>query len=327
MKRLLAPIYNKFKSYYQRCFPRLEMLHLESTNFCNLDCRCCHRKQDIVRKKQHLDPILAKKIIDEASQMGVRSIHFHMWGEPLMNKDLEQMISYAVSKGIPYVMFTSNGALLTPERSRSLINAGLHQLTISVIGNSAANYEHLMQGSNYSQVSQNMEDFLSIRNSLKKTKPLLKIQTILMDSTANELKAFVNYWEKRADTVQVNYVSQPTTLSEIFSREFTEFKRSINRNRTIVCQTPFNTMTILSDGSVVSSCCADMNGKCVLGNLAKDSIKKIWHSEQYKNIRKKIRDRRYNQLPVCNECESVFKDILEFQESKMKAFRKNVLDV
>lgn len=327
MKRLISYFYNKFKSYYHRYFPRLEILHLESTNFCNLQCRCCQRKQEMVRKQQHLEPALANKIIDEASQMGIKYIYLHMWGEPLMNKNLENIISYAVSKGIPYVMFTSNGTLLTPERSRSLIDAGLHQLTISFIGNSAGNLEYLMKGADYNQVIQNIESFLSIRKSLKIKTPLLNFQTILMDSTAGELKAFYRQWENRVDNIQLNYIGQPSCLSGNFSQELTEFKKSINRKKRIICQAPFNTMTVLADGSVVSSCCEDLNGKFVLGNLAKDSIKKIWRSDQYNSIRRKIRSLCYNEVPICRNCESIFEDIIKFQNAKIKVFKKTELNI
>ena len=325
MKRLISFGYNRIKKYNRLLFHRLEILHLESTNFCNLECRCCHRKDVMVRKKQHMNSAHAKKIIDEASQIGIKCIYLHMWGEPLMNKNLEEIISYAVLKGIPSVKFTSNGVLLSQERARSLIHSGLHELTISFIGNSPENYEYLMQGAKYNQVVQNIENFLSIRNSLKKRTPLLRLQTVLMDSTAGELKAFYGYWKNRVDSIQLNYITQPSYLPVNFSEELTELRNNINQENRLICEIPFNTMTILADGSIVSSCCEDLNGDFIWGNAGTDSLKRIWNSNEYNCMRKNIRNRNYDEVPICRSCVNIFKDIVQFKGMKIEEYKKNEL--
>ena len=50
---------------------------------------------------------------------------------------------------------------------------------------------------------------------------------------------------------------------------------------------PLNSATILSNGDVVA-CCMDWRREEVLGNIYKDPIYKIWHSDKYNEFRAKV---------------------------------------
>lgn len=327
MKRLVSSLSHQLNKYKNFILPKLEIIHLESTNFCNLECRCCQRKELMTRKKQHLEYTLARRIIDQATRIGVKTIYLHMWGEPLMNPGLEDIVAYAVLKGIPFVKVTSNGALLTPERSMSIINSGLSELTISFIGNAPGNYERLMKGAHFDQVTGNINNFLSLRRSLKRETPLLRIQTVLMDSTVGELKEFYEYWKGRVNSFQLNYIEQPYPVPADFSEGLTQLKRRVDEKNRLTCATPFNVMTILVDGSIISSCCVDINGEFILGNAGKDDLDAVWHCAEYNRIRKNILKKQYHKVPVCRDCESSFKEIVRFREQKVSEHRRQQLNI
>jgi radical SAM protein with 4Fe4S-binding SPASM domain len=63
-------------------------------------------------------------------------------GEPLLRRDLEQMISYACSLGLAVNLIT-NGILADDRRARSLFKAGLRTAQVSVEGLDAATHDHL----------------------------------------------------------------------------------------------------------------------------------------------------------------------------------------
>jgi len=63
-------------------------------------------------------------------------------GEPLLRRDLESLISYAVRLGLR-VNLVSNGTRSTPDRARRLHDAGLRTAQISVEGPSAAVHDEL----------------------------------------------------------------------------------------------------------------------------------------------------------------------------------------
>jgi len=83
---------------------------VESTNMCNLDCIVCHR---FLQNRKYGQMELEKfKII--LKQIPTLSVGLQGFGEPLITKDLIDMIEYCDSKGI-LSNFTTNGTLFDDE--------------------------------------------------------------------------------------------------------------------------------------------------------------------------------------------------------------------
>lgn len=89
-------------------------LQIEPTNFCNINCICCPTDR-MVRKKGHMDFELFRKIIDEASKIGVRRVHLLLHGEPMIHPRIVDMIRYIKSKSIA-INLTTNGMLFSKEK-------------------------------------------------------------------------------------------------------------------------------------------------------------------------------------------------------------------
>ena len=97
---------------------------LELTNACNHRCLfCSHRKMKRSIKMMELP--FAKRMVDEAYDMGVRELALFMMGESFLYQDIDEIILYAKQKGYEYVYITSNGALAEPERMKKAIDAGV----------------------------------------------------------------------------------------------------------------------------------------------------------------------------------------------------------
>jgi MoaA/NifB/PqqE/SkfB family radical SAM enzyme len=60
-------------------------------------------------------------------------------GEPLLNRDLAAMIAHLKSRGV-YVVFNTNGALLTRRRQLELIESGLDELRVSLDASTPETY-------------------------------------------------------------------------------------------------------------------------------------------------------------------------------------------
>lgn len=80
IKRTLSGEAQKFSHYLD--VP--QTLSIEPTNYCNLACISCS-SQIISRDKGYMDFDLFKKIIDDASNIGVSSVHLWLHGEPLLH--------------------------------------------------------------------------------------------------------------------------------------------------------------------------------------------------------------------------------------------------
>lgn len=84
-----------------------------------------------------------------------------------------------------------------------------------------------------------------------------------------------------------------------FTRDYLNIKLRSKRSKR--CSTPILTFNILYDGKVIL-CCDDYNKKMILGNINNSSIKEIWNSKQYENIRKMLYNGEYKKIPVCCNC-------------------------
>ena len=107
-------------------------LDIESTSICNLDCPMCPYPEMRI-KKGNMSLDLFKNIIDQCDGK-VFDVLLHMYGEPLVNKEIFKMISYAKEKGVRITSMSTNLTLLTREKAKQLIEAGLDKITLSFDG-------------------------------------------------------------------------------------------------------------------------------------------------------------------------------------------------
>lgn len=91
-----------------------------------------------------LDFELFKKIIGDLRLFpdSIKVLRMYKDGEPLLNKNLAKMISYAKESGrVPYIDTTTNASLLTPERVGPLVEAGLDKINIPIYGMNSDTYK------------------------------------------------------------------------------------------------------------------------------------------------------------------------------------------
>jgi MoaA/NifB/PqqE/SkfB family radical SAM enzyme len=116
------------KYAYLRARRRPVLVHFEVTLRCNARCSFCdYWKTDPSAKAQEL-----KSFADAARFFNPMLVTF-TGGEPTLRRDLEELVA-AVSAAIrvKYVTVITHGAMLTPERAKSLWDAGIHQFNISL---------------------------------------------------------------------------------------------------------------------------------------------------------------------------------------------------
>ncbi|MEB3334415.1 MAG: radical SAM protein [Cyanobacteriota bacterium] len=116
----------------------LGVLRLSLTARCNLACPYClpdgQEPPGLLSQAQRL------AVVEAAVALGAHQLRL-TGGEPLLHPGLEALIAAAAplrAAGLREISLTSNGALLTAERARSLRTAGLDRLTLSLDGASGA---------------------------------------------------------------------------------------------------------------------------------------------------------------------------------------------
>ncbi|MDR5659661.1 putative heme d1 biosynthesis radical SAM protein NirJ2 [Serpentinicella sp. ANB-PHB4] len=111
-----------------------------TTNDCNMFCDHCYRDAGIKADKE-LDTKEGRKLIDEIVKAGFKIMIFS-GGEPLMRKDIFELVGYANTKGLKPV-FGTNGTLISKEVAKELKKAGTMGMGISLDSSNPALHDQL----------------------------------------------------------------------------------------------------------------------------------------------------------------------------------------
>lgn len=253
--------------YDAGAFPLHVDIELNST--CNLRCKMCYRQRGVGVDEGVMALTFAKRIIDECATIGVKAIKFQYRGEPLLYAKLPQLIKYANDKGILETMINTNGMLLTPNKSKGLICAGLTRLAVSIDGITDETYAKIRTGGVLSLVEKNVFYFHMARNSAKKRLPLLRVQMVEQDANRHEVGDFVKMWKQSANRVAV--------IKE--RRENLDYSF-----REIPCPQIYQRLVVLWNGDILA-CCGDHAKNFVLGNIVDNTLTGIWQGAKLTELR------------------------------------------
>lgn len=110
--------------------PKLRLIAWEVTRACNLVCKHCRAEAITEAPPGELSTEEAKALIDTFPETGSPIIIF-TGGEPLMRKDVFELVRYARDKGLRCVM-APNGTLITPEIAQEMKESGIARCSISI---------------------------------------------------------------------------------------------------------------------------------------------------------------------------------------------------
>lgn len=276
-------------------------LDIEVTSKCNLLCTFCARTQrvqkNIWRTAGDMDMKLFKKIAKNAANAGVFAFNFNILGEPLLHKEIEEMIAYSKECGIVDVFFHTNGTNLTEKMARKLIDSGLDKLIISFDSPYKEKYEKVRVNANYDKVLKNVIRFNQIRNELGAINPVTRINFIKFPDTSNEevedmIKLFVNH----VDSIGLlTYIETDNDFRKTLEATG-DYKSKF------VCSQLLTRLSVYDDGTVVP-CCSDYDTEMVLGNLNEMTIEEIWKSDKLNEIRRQHFRGEFYKIPACAKCD------------------------
>ena len=272
--------------------PRLpEIVQIESTNICNARCVFCPRDQ-MHRRQGVMDEALFRKVVDDCAALGIRHVRLHNYGEPFVDRHLTDKIAYAKQKGIAEVGVISNGSLIDEQAARGVIEAGLDAINISVDASGREVFERTRIGLEYDKVIANIERLVRIRAELGRTHPKLILSFVRQDNSDEE-RAFIDHWRMIADKIHIT--------------DLHNWAGTLNRDSDVryPCYRQWLTFTVLWDGRV-SLCCADFDGRVILGDMRTSNIRDIWESETYRQVRREHLESGGPE--ICRACDLPRKD-------------------
>ena len=101
------------------------------TSKCNLKCRHCYaaEKYDSPCRPNDLTTDQSKQMLEHVKLLGFKNVLL-LGGEPLVRKDILEVISYARKIGLD-IMINTNGTFLSPNMCYELLKRGVKEISVS----------------------------------------------------------------------------------------------------------------------------------------------------------------------------------------------------
>src|SRR5215467_2960660 len=237
----------------------------EPTTSCNLRCpECPSGLRAFTRPTGMLQQDFFKETIDQLSK-DLLYLVFYFQGEPYLNPNFLDMVSYASSKGI-YTATSTNAHYLNDEHARRTVESGLDRLIISIDGSTQEVYEQYRVGGKLDKVLEGTRNIVKWKKKLKSRTPFIFFQFLVVKPNEHQLDDIkrlakeTGVDEVRFKTAQVyDYKNDPNHLipeNKKFSRYLKkdngeyEIKNSLQNH----CWRLWHAPVITWDGLIVPCC-------------------------------------------------------------------------
>lgn len=270
---------------------------VELTNACNHRCVFCTNRK-MTRKIRQIDEDLLYRVLSEAHSLGTTDVGFYATGEPFASRNLEKYVAEAKGIGFKYVYITTNGGMATPERLKSVIDAGLDSIKFSINAGTAETYKRIHGKDDFDRVMNNLQFASKYRDEL--TRPLkIYVSHIATRQTQAELDILSEKIRHYVDDIIANNVSnQGGWMFEVNGL------LTINSPQELIFKPPcsmiFNRFHITCEG-YLTACCVDYQNYLVTADLNKVSLKEAWYSNVFIDLRQRHLENRLEET-LCYNC-------------------------
>ena len=304
-RRLLSPdaVQNPLEELAKYFFfgllrPRFPLnIQIETSSRCNARCGFC--PYPVVSKTQPqglMADELWPRLLDEILAHRVWWVHFYYLNEPLLDPRLPQIIRTVTSRRrgrLPKTKINTNGTLLSEERARALLEAGIDQITVSIPSLDPALYSRHMGGLKLEKVIANVEKLNDLRRAMR-ARLDLRVTATVTDHTADSIYRQLAFWRRRGirfEQVRMANQADPAIEANGLSARYVPSR---------FCAVPFWRMYITWSGDTVL-CCCDTSHTVTPGNVAHSSIAAVWNSPAYKELHR-ARWTGIDLPQICRDC-------------------------
>ncbi len=267
-----------------------DVIDLELTSRCNLDCVMCVR----VAQKNRLGDMstaLLDRVLSESLAVAGRTFRLHGIGEPLLAptfRDAVKRISRD-SRG-HHIALITNGHRLDRETSRFLLGQGIQQITVSLGAATAATYQQVRNSPAFERVVKNVIGLIDARDRMG-APTHIEVQLVRVPPADREVEAFVAFWSRFDVGIQVwhNFNDGRAALGEAPSLDFPP------------CPHLWSYTGICWDGRV-TICCVDAFRMHIVGNANLQSLAEIYNGPLQESLRKLHVEHRTDLMPLCIHC-------------------------
>ena len=268
-------------------------LQIEPSSICNYRCVFCFMTDTSFNKKSsghmgHMSLEMFKHIIDQA-EGNIEFLSLASRGEPMINPQIDKMLEYTVDKFLN-LKINTNASLLTEKKIHSILAGGVKTLVISADAADENLYKKLRVNGNLNKVLKNLELFNDIKEkNYSNSKIITRVSGVKFNKDQN-FEDMKKFWGGLVD--QVAFVEYNP-----WENNYEKAKNEIKKP----CSDLWRRMFVWWDGKT-NPCDVDYKSQLSVGNFLNFSLKNLWNSEKYKELRKiHLNQERFNLNP-CSSC-------------------------
>lgn len=323
---------------------------------CNAKCKMCGIENYMEgapnQRKRLMTTMEIKSLITQLNDLGCESLTFS-GGEPLLRKDLTELVDFSAKTLGIKTSINTNGVLLTPKKIDQLIAAGIDHFTFSVLSPvKEVNNSIMVLNKGLDRLSNSIDYLHSLRVMNKKSADVY-INTVILRDNVETLDMYNEFFKKHpVKHINFSPASVKTEWDEWTATEdnlrpsleqINQFKEvtlpQLNKNEIgLAYNNPFEEEDYLVEANLhgiftrdVMACYVPMfhtviqsNGDVIpccyapddffMGNVLNETLKDIWQGAKYQKFRAKS---QYSEWSMCNSCNQ-YKKINKLINQKVK---------
>jgi len=292
-----------FYRYKYNKYPELKIvdsyppcLQIEPSSICNFRCVMCYQidKSFSGGHSEYMGYMSLEKfrdVIDQADG-NIEAITLASRGEPLLNRDIVQMLEYCRGKFLALKVNT-NASVLTEEIIHTLLSSDVQIIVFSIDAADKELYEKVRVGGNFERLIRNLDRFNEIKSKhYPDSNAITRISGVKINSL-QDMDSMEKMWSNYADIVAfTNYTPWQSS-----------YENPVNDIES-PCTELWRRMFIWQDG-VVNPCDYDYKSLLSKWNITDMSISEIWTSKAYDDLRRFHLEKMRSRLEPCRRCISV----------------------
>ena len=299
---------------HSRLFYFPNKLTIDIGNVCNLKCPLCPTgRGDKNASRGFMKFEGYKKVIDELGSY-LTNVELYNWGEPLLNKDLIDMIQYAKERNIP-VCISTNLNILDSRMAKALISTRIDKIFISCDGASPETYSKYRIGGNFHNVISNTSQLSEAKKKLNNCYTRLILLFHVFKHNEHEVEKIKELAKDLGVELRINRM-RTDMGKEIFEKVEASIERDKDwiplnsehcafdlerKKRRMTCKYLWKTAVINWDGAVLP-CCAVYGERYAFGNVFEDPFASIWNNEKYRLARQEVLNKIDKSPTICHTC-------------------------
>jgi len=298
-------------------------LYLETTNRCDSECQTCLRTFNTLEPPKDLTLAEVQRLVDQFPVL--ERVVLHGIGEPLLNKQIFEIVAYLKTKGAT-VLFNSDAISLTQKRAAQLIDSGLDEYRVSMDAATRETYARIRGVDQFARVIRNGGYLVSLLQQQGCSRPRVSMWFTTLKTNLDELPAFIRLaaqlgvpevnaqrlvfygqglavqeqsLHRRLEEREQGLLGEAETLAQQYGITFkasgaTTPIQSLNgaapdQRPWAGCQRPWTLSYVTANGNVLPCCISPWTTKSyrnlVLGNAFTTEFAHVWNGERYQQFR------------------------------------------